>query len=117
MIWDVPVTRTHHMRSAKLTILLVILASSNLPARAAPLRCDFRYAPPEWQASICLPDDPYKTLVDKSGELLYHYGRSRSREFATRVGVEVAEGRRLETARNSSRRACRWCGRHTRPPG
>jgi hypothetical protein len=52
-------------------------------------RVDFSFAPPEWQAAICLPDDPQKTLVDKSGELLYHFGKG-GREFATRVGVEVA---------------------------
>ena len=50
---------------------------------------DFRYSPPEWQTAICLPDDPYKSLVDKSGELLYHYGQG-GREFATRIAVEVA---------------------------
>jgi hypothetical protein len=49
---------------------------------------DFRYSPPEWQTAICLPDDPQKTLVDRSGELLYHYGRG-NREFGTRIGVEV----------------------------
>jgi hypothetical protein len=52
---------------------------------------DFRYSPPEWQTAICLPDDPYKTLVDKSGELLYGYGLG-GREFATRIGVEVTGG-------------------------
>ncbi len=36
---------------------------------------DFRYGPPEWQSAICLPDDPCKTLVDRSGDLLYHYGQ------------------------------------------
>jgi hypothetical protein len=50
---------------------------------------DFRYAPPEWQTAICLPDDPHKSLVDRSGELLYHYNQG-GREFGTRVGVEVA---------------------------
>jgi hypothetical protein len=52
---------------------------------------DFRYAPPEWQTAVCLPDDPDKSLVDRSGELLYHYGQG-GREFGTRVSVEVAEG-------------------------
>ena len=52
---------------------------------------DFRYSPPEWQTAICLPDDPQKSLVDRSGELLYHYGQG-GREFATRVGVEVVGG-------------------------
>jgi len=52
---------------------------------------DFRYAPPEWQTAICLPDDPHKSLVDRSGELIYHYNQG-GREFATRVGVEVVGG-------------------------
>lgn len=58
---------------------------------ATPIRADtvdFRFSPPEWQTAICLPDDPHKTLVDRSGELLYHYGQG-GREFATRIGVEV----------------------------
>ena len=49
---------------------------------------DFRYAPPQWQTAICLPDDPQKTLVDKSGELLYHYSQG-GREFGTRIAVQV----------------------------
>ena len=52
---------------------------------------DFRYAPPEWQSAICLPDDPYKSLVDHHGDLLYHYGQG-GREFATRIAVEVIGG-------------------------
>ena len=32
---------------------------------------DFRYAPPWWQSTYCFPDDPYKSLVGKKGELLY----------------------------------------------
>ncbi len=43
---------------------------------------DFRYSPPEWQTAICLPDDPHKSLVDRSGELLYHYEQG-GREFAS----------------------------------
>ncbi len=79
------------MRPARLASLLLILPALVFSAQAAPLRCDFRYAPPEWQASICLPDDPHKTLVDKSGQLLYDYHRG-GREFGTRVWVEVADG-------------------------
>lgn len=55
-----------------------------------PKSLDFRYAPPEWQSAICLPDDPHKSLVDKSGELLYHYQQG-GREFGTRVSVIVDE--------------------------
>jgi hypothetical protein len=49
---------------------------------------DFRYSPPEWQTLICLPDDPCKSLVDKSGALLYHYDQG-GREFGTTVSVQV----------------------------
>lgn len=34
---------------------------------------DFRFAPPSAWTSICLPDDPYKTLVRDDGALLYGY--------------------------------------------
>src|ERR1051326_6342802 len=39
-------------------------------------RVDFRYAPAHWQSTYCFPDDPYKSLVGKHGELLYgHAGQ------------------------------------------
>ena len=60
-------------------------------AEAAQEAVDFRYAPPEWQSAICLPDDPHKSLVDRSGELLYHYNQG-GREFGTRVRAEVVAG-------------------------
>ena len=79
-------------------LALGMLAAVGLPslgiaaAAESPPRCvDFRFAPPQWQAAICLPDDPHKSLVDKSGELLYHYNQG-GREFGTRVGVEVVPG-------------------------
>lgn len=34
-------------------------------------RIDYRYAPESWQSAYCLPNDPYKSLVSKNGELLY----------------------------------------------
>lgn len=66
-------------------ILCMIVAA--LPARASEC-VDFSFSPPEWQTAICLPDDPQKSLVDKSGELLYHYQQG-GREFGTHVGVSV----------------------------
>lgn len=45
---------------------------------------DFRYAPPVWQTSICLPDDWQKTLVGKDGSLLYDYPGTFS-GFKTRI--------------------------------
>ena len=59
-------------------------------AGEGPRKVDFRHTPPEWQTAICLPDDPHKSLVDRSGELLYHFGQG-GREFATRVRVEVVD--------------------------
>ena len=73
---------------------LAAIFSQTTPLRAADAGAgtvDHRYSPPEWQTAICLPDDPHKSLVDRSGELLYHYGQG-GREFATRIGVEVAGG-------------------------
>lgn len=56
-------------------------------------KLDFRFSPPEWQTAICLPDDPHKSLVDRSGELLYHYQQG-GREFGTRISVQVTEDTR-----------------------
>jgi len=41
------------------------------PAPASVPEVDFRYAPADWQSTYCFPDDPYKSLVGKFGELLY----------------------------------------------
>jgi len=83
------------MNKAILSTIATLAALSQaapLPAvNEGPGTVDFRFSPPEWQTAICLPDDPYKSLVDRSGELLYHYGQG-GREFATRVGVEVVGG-------------------------
>jgi len=71
------------------TLAIVLLLT--LPVRSANSSAsavDFRYSPPEWQTAICLPDDPQKSLVDRSGELLYHYNQG-GREFGTRIGVQV----------------------------
>ena len=70
-------------------VLAVLLATSS-SAAAEKRTVDFRYSPPQWQTAICLPDDPQKTLVDKSGELLYHFGQG-GREFGTRVSVQVTD--------------------------
>ncbi len=34
---------------------------------------DYRYSPLYWQSSICLPDDPHKTLIGSKGEFLYNW--------------------------------------------
>ena len=78
------------MKRLTLCLAAAMLCASAARAAepAAPAAVDFRYSPPQWQAAICLPDDPCKSLADKSGELLYHYGQG-GREFATRIAVEV----------------------------
>jgi hypothetical protein len=63
---------------------------------AKELAVDFEFQPPQWRTAICPPDDPYKTLVDEQGALLYHYVRG---DFATKVSV-VADDR-AKTVRQS----------------
>ena len=54
-------------------------AESAAPARAksgagnAASSIDFRYAPVLRQTAFCFPDDPHKSLIDQSGQLLYGY--------------------------------------------
>jgi hypothetical protein len=42
---------------------------------------DFRYSPLQWQTAYCFPDDPYKSLVDQSGHLLYGNPGMRGAKF------------------------------------
>jgi len=74
-----------------LIIFLLIPDIENELRCADSLTVDFSYSPPEWQTAICLPDDRQKSLVDKSGELLYHYGFG-GFDFGTRIAVEVTGG-------------------------
>lgn len=76
--------------SAALIATMALLMYPLIGSAASPTAVDFQYSPPEWQTAICLPDDPDKSLVDRSGELLYHYNQG-GREFGTRVSVEVIE--------------------------
>lgn len=81
---------------AGLGAMMSVLAGSTEPVA---LKVDFEYSPPEWQTATCLPDDPYKTLVDKSGKLLYRYiphfnhaERDVAKgEFGVVVGVQVVD--------------------------
>ncbi len=82
----------NHLLSSILLILVIATLSCTRKSTgtASPGTVDFTFSPPEWQTAICLPDDPNKSLVDRSGELLYHY-RQGGREFGTRIGVRVAD--------------------------
>jgi len=62
-------------------------------------KVDFRYAPLGWQTAYCFPDDPYKSLVDGRGRLLYgHPGRGPLEYFKTVVEFSLAgmEGDHVE---------------------
>ena len=73
-------------------LLVLLIATSimcqNPGSKGISNRIGFEFTPPEWQTAICLPDDPHKSLVDRTGDLLYHY-RQGGREFGTRIGVQV----------------------------
>jgi hypothetical protein len=73
------------------SLFISVAALAQKPA-VTPIqgKFDFKFSPPEWQTAICLPDDPHKTLVDRSGELLYHYQQG-GREFGTRISIQVAD--------------------------
>ncbi|HTL58673.1 MAG TPA: hypothetical protein VL361_23505 [Candidatus Limnocylindrales bacterium] len=66
----------------------VLWFATALASERAHSTVDFHNSPPEWQTAICFPDDSSKTLVDRSGELLYHYVGGQ-REFATRLSLRV----------------------------
>lgn len=78
---------TYLVRAVLLGLLSAVVLCG---AGIADERVDFRFSPPQWQAAICLPDDPHKSLVDRSGEFRYHY-RQGKREFGTRVAVRVVD--------------------------
>jgi hypothetical protein len=68
----------------------VIVGAQPSPKADDPWTLDFRYAPPVWQTSICLPDDWQKTLVGKDGALLYDYPGQFS-GFGTKITPGLAE--------------------------
>ena len=51
---------------------------------------DFRYAPPRTWTCIGRPDDPFKTLVDERGRLLYDFQRQGARYGTFRFGRVVS---------------------------
>jgi len=74
-----------------LMAVVMLLPISNLTGQVQSV--DFRFAPPFWQSTICLPDDPYKSLVDEQGNLVVHqFPVSQYGEPRTRIGVVVADG-------------------------
>ncbi len=73
-----------------------VLLTKPLSAGEKNLLVDFRDRPSWWATSICLPDDPQKTLVSSGGQLLYDFGGSYfpyagGRGFRTTVAIVVTE--------------------------
>ncbi|MFI5384503.1 MAG: hypothetical protein ACHQ50_00115 [Fimbriimonadales bacterium] len=68
----------------------VVMACSLIAAQQGKLNVDFRYSPAWWQTAICLPDDPEKTLVGKSGELLFDFGSGPVRNFGIAIFPAIA---------------------------
>ncbi|MHC4216780.1 MAG: hypothetical protein ACYSWP_25875, partial [Planctomycetota bacterium] len=93
------------MRQITLMLNYILLACmglicfANNPTCAAnqndndTLAVNFGYMPPEWQTAICLPDDPCKSIVDKSGDLLQHFEKviGGSDGFRTRIRIQIAD--------------------------
>ncbi len=57
-----------------------------------PYELDYRFMPEEWLSTICLPDDWQKTLIDRSGRLLYDWPYENG-SFATKIEFGFAEGK------------------------
>lgn len=71
--------------------LLKTTAVAAAPAAAGEAPIDFRHAPVEGQATFCLPDDSYKSLISRTGELRYgHPGKGNPDYFALTVSFRLA---------------------------
>ncbi len=78
----------HRLLISLLTLCSAGATSGTFASDSAAI--DFRYAPPDWQTSICLPDDWQKTLVGKSGAMLYDFPGKHS-GFKTRIQFTIAD--------------------------
>jgi len=62
----------------------------NPPSESSHDVIDFRYAPLLRQTAFCFPDDPYKSLLNQAGELLYEYPSGASALFfALKIGFAL----------------------------
>jgi hypothetical protein len=78
----------------KSILLFVFLFIASRSAVSKELAVDFGFRPQQSQTAICPPDDPYKTLVNEKGALLYHYGRGNG-NFGTTVRVVIDEREKI----------------------
>lgn len=84
-------------------------AAAGERASSANAVVDFRYAPADYQSTICFPDDPAKTLVGKWGDLRYDFPRDQFaaiNQFATIVEFTLS-GMARDT----------WAGQTMEAPG
>src|ERR1019366_6409142 len=91
--------RTNRPVSAMLSCAFALVATqlahgARPPAETVLGPVDFRYSPPWWQTSICLPDDPDKALLGKEGQLLFDYGRVGERNFGILLQPDIQGGTR-----------------------
>lgn len=68
----------------------MVLRGGAADVSAAGSVLDSRYAPPDWQTAICLPDDTEKTLVGRDGALLYDYPGAFG-GFGTRISLQLGK--------------------------
>lgn len=72
-------------------------ASGNGPETAFNAAVDFRFAPADFQSTICFPDDPAKTVVGKYGDFRYDFPDDRLaaiNQFGTILEFTLAGMRR-----------------------
>jgi hypothetical protein len=84
--------------TVKILLTTVVFWGGLRPASSRELAVDFGYRPQQWRTAICPPDDPYKTLVNEKGALLYHYGRA-NYDFGTSVRVVVDDREKITDQR------------------
>ena len=70
-----------------LCIIALFILTAN--AAGAAETVDYAYAPALWQTAIGLIDDPDKSVVDKSGTLLYDFTKGFDGTFATRIRIDL----------------------------
>jgi hypothetical protein len=75
------------------SFLFLIVSGEALGQSSNTFKAQFSNLPQWWQTTISLPNDPYKTLVSREGELLYDYDgpfyKSATGGFKTTVGLNT----------------------------
>ena len=68
-------------------------------------RIDFRYAQSWWQSTVCLPDDPDKSVVGKEGQVLLDWGHGWFRNYGICLAPEIVGGAKWVRQQTASPRA------------